>query len=152
MISALTTGFASATISYDFDVDPANRKANPSFYGYLPDEGTRRLLVFMCMTVNSATLLISKSISLALLALIKISYLYMFLGTEMALYLAYTIVRRDFIYWAPVGPVISFPLSLLMRLFCKVVTDFTGCVDFRHPNELGGLYWSTSLFATQIFQ
>ena len=33
VISALTTGYSSAAISYDFDTDPAKRKETPSFYG-----------------------------------------------------------------------------------------------------------------------
>ena len=34
-VSALTTGFASATISYDFDTDPVKREQVPDFYGLL---------------------------------------------------------------------------------------------------------------------
>ena len=33
VVSALATGFSSATISLDFDTDPAKRKETPSFYG-----------------------------------------------------------------------------------------------------------------------
>ena len=33
IVSALTTGLTSATISYDFDVDPAKREHSPRFYG-----------------------------------------------------------------------------------------------------------------------
>ena len=32
-LSALTTGFASATVSYDFDVDPGHRERFPKVYG-----------------------------------------------------------------------------------------------------------------------
>jgi len=31
-ISALTTGFMSATVSYDLDTDPHRRAMNPDFY------------------------------------------------------------------------------------------------------------------------
>ena len=41
-ISALTTGFISGTISYDFDTDPLRRVENPDFYGYIPNNATRR--------------------------------------------------------------------------------------------------------------
>ena len=41
-ISALTTGFTSATISFDMDTDPMQRKNNPEFYGYVPDSARKR--------------------------------------------------------------------------------------------------------------
>ena len=28
----------------------------------------------------------------------------------------------------------------------KTITDFTGVIQFRHPNEHGGLYWTANLF------
>jgi len=36
--SCLTTGFASAMISFDMDVDVTRRKTQPRFYGYIPGE------------------------------------------------------------------------------------------------------------------
>jgi hypothetical protein len=36
--SCLTTGFASAMISFDVDVDVTRRKTQPRFYGYIPGE------------------------------------------------------------------------------------------------------------------
>ena len=41
-VSALTTGFISASISYDWDSDPQNRIESPSFYGYLPNKSMQR--------------------------------------------------------------------------------------------------------------
>ena len=41
-VSALTTGFISASISFDWDTDPEKRIANPDFYGYIPNSATRR--------------------------------------------------------------------------------------------------------------
>ena len=35
----------------------------------------------------------------------------------------------------------SFLLSFIARFSVKVVTDFTGIVQFRHPNEVGGAQW-----------
>ena len=45
VVSALTTGMGSAAISYDFDSDPDERRRNPSFYGFLPDEGRARTIM-----------------------------------------------------------------------------------------------------------
>jgi len=47
LISALTTGFASALISYDMDISVANRKEVPLFYGYIKDSNTERIITFI---------------------------------------------------------------------------------------------------------
>jgi len=38
LISALTCGFTSATISFDFDISTDYRRDDPDFYGYVPGE------------------------------------------------------------------------------------------------------------------
>ena len=40
--SALTTGFVSASISFDWDTDPKNRLINPEFYGFIPNSARKR--------------------------------------------------------------------------------------------------------------
>ena len=47
LISALTTGYSSAMISYDMDVSVANRKEVPLFYGYIKDSNTERIITFI---------------------------------------------------------------------------------------------------------
>jgi len=37
-ISVICTGFASAMLAYDMDVDVAHRKEQPKFYGYIPND------------------------------------------------------------------------------------------------------------------
>jgi len=41
-ISVMTTGFTSAMIAFDMDVDVPHRKFQPKFYGYLPDNSGLR--------------------------------------------------------------------------------------------------------------
>ena len=41
-ISALTTGYISATLSYDWDTNPKKRSENEEFYGYVPNNATKR--------------------------------------------------------------------------------------------------------------
>ena len=70
--------FASLTLypySYDYDTDPEKRKDVPDFYGYIPDEGIARPLLLVCMTLNSALLLLLRSFSAAMLMLAKKRYL-----------------------------------------------------------------------------
>ena len=46
-ISALTTGFTSAMIVFDKDVDVVGRRAQPLFYGYIPDHNGLRNRCFV---------------------------------------------------------------------------------------------------------
>ncbi|GMH61833.1 hypothetical protein TrLO_g9120 [Triparma laevis f. longispina] len=66
-VSMLTTGFVSATISYDFDVDPHKRAFNPGFYGYVPDAAFGRILVLVTLMGISACQVLIKSLFLVVL-------------------------------------------------------------------------------------
>jgi len=100
-ISALTTGFTSAMIAFDFDVDVYHRKMQPKFYGYIPDDNGRRSNCFALMTMIGALHNLSRSVGCALLvAAASKRWAAYILGVEVALYVIYKIVRRDFWYVA----------------------------------------------------
>ena len=44
----------------------------------------------------------------------------------------------------------KWPNAVLNRFVFKVVTDFTGIVQFRHPNEVGGAQWSFGQFTSFV--
>ena len=67
-ISAATTGFTSALIAFDMNVDMPHRKNQPKFYGYIPDENGLRGRCFTLMTLISALHNLSRSLGCALLA------------------------------------------------------------------------------------
>jgi len=69
----------------------------------------------------------------------------LFTLVELGIYLLYKIIRRNFRYhlnFTHNG--FSLFMSLLIRIMVKIVSDFTGMVYFRHPYELGGIYWFLS--------
>jgi hypothetical protein len=72
IMSACTTGFTAATISFDFDVGPQRRRDEPDFYGYIPDSAGRRTAIFFCMITNGALLLLLRSFSTALLLMVDV--------------------------------------------------------------------------------
>jgi len=146
VVSALTAGFASGTVSYDYDTDPVGRKKQPEFYGYVPDEGIARPLLLVCMTLNSALLLLIRAFSAAMLMLVKKRFLVMYMAGDMALYLLQKVLRGDFHYWIPIDGPFGLLVSLLFRVFVKTIADFTGVVQFRADPELGGLYWTVNMF------
>jgi hypothetical protein len=167
VVSAITTGMGSASISCacstlplaqhqirsdssllslrahadDFDSDPEKRRKLPSFYGYLPDEGNKRTIMYVCMVVNSALLLLLRSIGAALLMLADAKIFVAYMAGDHLLYLLLKLVRGDFLYWLPIEGVSGLAVSLIMRVMVKTITDFTGVLQFRAAGELGGAVW-----------
>jgi hypothetical protein len=139
--SALTTGFASATVSYDFDTDPVKREQVPDFYGYVPANPTKRSIIFVSMTLFSACMLALRCMTIVLLGLLGGRWVSLYFCADLCLYLLVKILRGDFWYWMPVGGNTEILSSIICRVTVKVVTDFTSIVQFRHPYELGGMYW-----------
>ena len=150
-ISCLTTGFASAMIAFDMDVDVPHRKAQPKFYGYIPDQHGPRGRCFILMTSISAFHNLSRSLGCALLAASDTDNLVLiFVGGEIGLYLVYKILRDDFHYWIRLDGKIAIFGSLFSRIVTKVIADFSGCLHLRHPYELGGFGFTLSLVWAQI--
>ena len=96
LISALTTGYSSAMISFDMDVDLTNRKKQPKFYGYVPDDHSARGRTFMLMTAISAIHNLSLSVGCALFALTDMDLLLTFVGGEFAVFMLVKVARGDF--------------------------------------------------------
>ena len=143
-ISALTTGFVSASVSFDCDVDPSARKKDPAFYGYIPDGGSRTV-IFACMMLNSSALLLMRSFTAALLLLTDTLYLWAYLGGDMLGFLTFKTVTGDFHHWIPVDGLSGRLLSLLMKCTSKIIVDYTGLLHLRSPQEIGAVPWTTSM-------
>jgi len=56
----------------------------------------------------------------------------------MVLYLAYKLLRKDFVYWIRADGVTQHIVSITIRMVSKIVVDFSGMLHMRHPFELGG--------------
>jgi len=154
LISALTTGFTSALIAFNTEVDVSRCKSQPEFYGYIPDDnGLRGHCFVLIMTLISTLHNLSRSVGCALIAATSFGRtgVLFFVGGEILLYLAYKLVRRDFFYWPRLGTKFAIILGLINRTVVKVVVDFSGCIHFRHPLEMGGLAFSISMVWAQAF-
>jgi hypothetical protein len=86
------------------------------------------MLVIRCMTIVMIGLLGGRWVTLYVVA-------------DLCLYLLVKILRGDFWYWIPLGGNVEIVSSIVCRVLVKVVGDFTSIVHFRHPYEVGGLYW-----------
>jgi hypothetical protein len=141
-MSVALTGYTSAMIGYDKDTDPSSRK-DKGFYGYVPDHG--RLLVLMMMMLLGALQFAIKALGYALLFACGKGYAWKYALADMAFYMFVKVVRDDFWYWVKLDGVIASIISGLIRAVVKVVTDFTGCIQMRHPYEMGGAHWLFNL-------
>jgi len=153
-ISAATCGFTSAMISYDYDVDAFRRRQQGWFYGYIPEQPLDRVIIFLAMIANSSLLLLIRCCSMTLMFMMGNEgltgglYVGCYMGADHTIYLLQKFARGDFIYWAPVpGTFFTLFSSFVVRVMMKTIADFTCLVQFRHPGELGGLYWTFNVIA-----
>ena len=152
VVSALTTGFTSAMIAFDMDVDVPHRKSQPRFYGYIPDDNGQRGRCFMLMTLISTLHNLSRSVGCALLLVLPNKSIILYImGGEMTLYLTVKVLRNDFFYWARFDKSLEHILSFFEWVLVKIIVDFSGCLHFRHPvsNERAKLT-KVSIFGTFV--
>jgi hypothetical protein len=144
LISACSVGFTSASLSFDYDCDPAKRQDMPKFYGYIRNDA--RFQCYTCLMVNSMLLLLIRSFTTSLLIMSSKMYFVYYAVGEWALYILYKLLRRDFTHWIPLPVPLDLVSSMLFRTIIKIVVDYTGVVHFRHPYDLGGAYWTANMF------
>ena len=149
-VSAITTGFASATISYDMDTNPEGRASAPDFYGYVPSSAMGRSVVFASLILMSAAMLLIRCMTIVVLGLIGGRWPFVYIGADLGLYMIVKVLRGDFWYWIPFGGSTEFVASMIVRPLVKIVTDFTSVVQMRHPGEVGGLYWTFGCLLTMV--
>jgi hypothetical protein len=147
-VSTITTGFASASISYDWDTSPTFRKDAPDFYGYIPAKASKRIVVFLSMLLLSAGMLLIRCTTIVILGLIGGSWAFLYMGADLGLYMFVKILSGDFWYWMRLEGNLEVMSTILMRVVIKIIVDFTSIVQPRHPNEVGGAYWSFDLVLT----
>jgi hypothetical protein len=100
------------------------------------------------MVLFSASMLIIRCTTIVLFGILGKKLVFAYLGLDLILYIFVKLLRADFWYWAPQHGLAEVLISVVARVMIKVITDFTSCVHFRHPNEVGGLYWIASFVLT----
>ena len=153
IVSSLVTGFTSAMIAFDMDVDIPHRENQPQMYGFVPDADKLRGRCFALLTAIGTLHSLSRCVGCAIIvAGAGKTELAAILVGEMTIYLLYKIARRDFMYYPRIeGRLAGVTVSFLVRVMSKIVSDFSGCVHFRNPYEMGGTAFSFSMVWTQVF-
>jgi hypothetical protein len=99
------------------------------------------------MFVFHAAQVLSKAVAMGALANTCWWWLVVYMSSDMCLYMLYKVARRDFWYWWPTAGV---GIAVLGRGVVKVLVDFSGCVHFRNPVDLGGAYWLFNAAMSQL--
>ena len=97
------------------------------------------------MIINGALLLLVRSVSMALLAMVGGQWVLVYLVSDMGLYFMYKILRRDLWHWIALEGAPSVVESVLERLIVKVLVDYTGVIQLRGAAEMGGSYFTFNM-------
>mmetsp|Transcript_25074 Transcript_25074/g.47133 ORF Transcript_25074/g.47133 Transcript_25074/m.47133 type:complete len:868 (-) Transcript_25074:47-2650(-) len=150
LMSVLATAFTSTIISYDMDTAPNKRKLNKTFYGFVPDSSKKRSIVFLAMIFISATQILAKSLSTALMISTSATHFLLYLLIDFGIFFAIKSLRGDFWYWIPnLDLLLEIIITSVIRVSQKAVTDYTATLIFRHPFECGGLYFFLNVLLCQ---
>jgi hypothetical protein len=136
IISCCTTGFAAATMWYDYDTSPQRRRESPKLAGATPD--TSRGPFFVMLVMSGALQVVAKTFSSALLFIARPNYFLAYMVGDHVLYQVYNVLRGDH-HQFRAGT--SVPTSVLYRLMEKVVADFTSCWLIRNPLTMHNAYF-----------
>ncbi|GMI25029.1 hypothetical protein TeGR_g7457, partial [Tetraparma gracilis] len=136
IISCCTTGFAAATMWYDYDTSPEKRRRNPKLAGATPD--TSRGPFFVVLLMHGGLQVVAKSFSSALLFIANSNYFLAYTVGDHVLYQLYFAARGDLRNFRPGSGV--FP-SVVFRVVEKTVADFTSCWLMRNPLSMHNAYF-----------
>jgi hypothetical protein len=110
------------------------------------DTAASKARCFCVLFVVHLVQILLRTATISLLAATQGWLAAVYLVGDFLVLVGYKALRRDVVYWVPR---IGVPLSLLARFVFKVFTDSTSCVQFRHPFDLGGLYYCLNVFLGQ---
>jgi hypothetical protein len=110
------------------------------------DTAASKARCFSVLFVVHLVQILLRTATLSLLAATQGWLAAVYLVGDFLVLVGYKAVRRDVLYWMPRAGV---PSSLLARFLSKVFADSTACVGYRHPFELGGLYYCLNVFFGQ---
>jgi hypothetical protein len=169
VLSCISTAFTVTTIDFDLDTNKGYRSKNPEFYGYIPDTSSGHFRVFMLLFVYHSALTLGNTFSMAVLAQTSWVWLVVYLLADHCGLILYKLTRGDLIWWIPaVGGPGSMLARFIVKVIVDFtgyarsqpalgLRPHTGrsvsicakksgllcgrCVHFRHPLELGGIYF-----------
>jgi len=107
-------------------------------------------MTFLAMFMVMSSHVLMKTISASLVMCVNGTWLIMYLGGDMLLYLLINIVRGDFRYWLNFPNGLSLVVSSVTRVVTKVLTDFTLVMQMRLSFEIGGMQFCWLMVQNQV--
>jgi len=150
VISVMCTGFAGTVIGWDLDTSPLKRKVVPDFYGYIKNDPTSRTVLFLAIFIMTCSHVLMKTISTALVMSVSGTWISIYLGGDMIVFLLVKIIRGDLRYWFNLPNTMSLAASFIIRFCSKILTDFTMIMQLRHSFEVGGVQFSLLVVQNQV--
>jgi hypothetical protein len=132
IISAMTISFIGTIISWDFDTLPHNRHKLPTYFGYIKNDPSSRLLTFIAMFLVTVSHILMKTLSTSLLMLVNSTWLLIVMVGEMSAYLLMKLARGDMRYWFNIPGSLGMVVSVVVRIASKLLADHTACLHMRH--------------------
>jgi hypothetical protein len=106
----------------------------PSFYGIIPDNASKRLAILAIMTLAGTCKMLALMLALGLLLAAKrarlIAVVY---GVRFAIMFGLKIARRDLASQYPTRGVVTAVAGFLQPIVVAVLVDFTDFIFARHP-------------------
>ena len=90
VVSCLSIGYTSSTLSCDMDTDPHRRQMAPNVYGYMPDQGRTLVMFFMVMLTLSHVLM--KILACALILRLSNQWFMLYFLSDMGIFFIYKII------------------------------------------------------------
>ena len=111
----------------------------------VPDETLSRTIVFVCLMLQSALLLLVRSLGAAMLIELEKRFFVIYMVVDHLLHWLYRFVRNDAWTFVNIAGPGGMVFAFFFRTLCKVVVDFTGLVQFRGAGVMGGIYWAINM-------
>ena len=148
IVSIATISLATTTMCFDFDLDPDSRVFAPEFYGYIPNTSGRRTLVLFSMLFFTACHVWVRLLGIAVLAVVGPVITAAVLGADMFYFLAFKMARNDLRYWLNLEGVLAWVATIAIRIFTKLMVDFTVMVQLRRTYEQPSISQACSAYLT----
>ena len=107
-----------------------------------------QIIVFAAIFSISAFNLLLRCFTFVMLSMYGQRTIAIAWAAEFALYVIVKMIMGDLRYWLAVYGVGEWFATFMGRLIVKIITDWTAVVQFRPPQDLGGIYWVITLLFT----
>jgi hypothetical protein len=147
-ISILTTSFTMTIMSFDYDLSPKKRAANPEFYGFVRSDA--RMVTLALMFMFTCFQVLSKVFACGLMLAVDPQALSTYIAIDVGSMIVYKALRRELLYASVRFSPVTLALSIIQRASCKLLIDCSGYMLGRHPYEMGGAYWMFCVALTPV--